>query len=257
MSTDYGPIAAHYDGRYALHDYSGVSRVVQKFAGAYPRRVLEVGCGTGHWLSVLSVAGHEAYGADRSTAMLARARQVRPDARLVLAAGESLPFQSEAFDRVLIVNALHHFKDPFRALNEARRVLRASGQLMIVGLQPRAPGTDWAVYSYFDGTRERDLELYADDAVLGDWLHDAGFSHFRQQVAQTFDSAVPARTALSSGLLAKHTTSQLAQLSDRDYEAGLAKIDRAASHAEACGRPLLLVSRIVLRATIAAVGEVA
>ena len=61
---------------------------------------------------------------------------------------------------------------------------------------------------------------------------------------------VPARSALTSGALAKETTSQLSDLSSEAYAAGIAAIEAAAREAEARGETLLLRTRLELHATI-------
>ena len=44
---------------------------------------------------------------------------------------ESLPFADETFDRILIVDALHHFDDQQKALRDLLRVLKSGGRLLI------------------------------------------------------------------------------------------------------------------------------
>jgi hypothetical protein len=72
-SVDYDHIANTYDRRYQESDYSGVEAALNAFIGEpLHQRVLEVGCGTGHWLQ--SIAGRDvrAIGVDVSAQMLAR-----------------------------------------------------------------------------------------------------------------------------------------------------------------------------------------
>lgn len=250
--TDYQVIAPQYDRRYALHRYDGIAECVEAFVGLdEPRAVVEVGCGTGHWLSLLAGRGHSALGVDRSAGMLARAREKAGESPLVLAGAEALPLRAGLFDRLLIVNALHHFVEPARAMREARRVLRPGGKIMIVGLQPRVPSTDWYVYTYFAKTRERDLARYPAQEQLDAWLKQAGFVEPVQSIAQRFEQQTEARVALSTDMIAKHATSQLADLSDADYAQGIAAIEQHAAQAEALGAPLLLRAHIDLHATVA------
>ena len=94
------------------NDYSGVEAALIAFVAEHSdQRVLEVGCGTGHWLRSLDGAGIRVTGADASARMLAHARVKAPRAALVQAAAERLPWTSESFDRVFCINALHHFQD--------------------------------------------------------------------------------------------------------------------------------------------------
>ena len=53
--TDYDRIADRFDARYAMYAYDGVRETLLQFLGAdASSAVLEVGCGTGHWLAVAS-----------------------------------------------------------------------------------------------------------------------------------------------------------------------------------------------------------
>ena len=54
--TDYDRIADRFDTRYAHYSYDGVRETLVNFLGPQPATVLEVGCGTGHWLAI----AHEA-----------------------------------------------------------------------------------------------------------------------------------------------------------------------------------------------------
>ena len=117
--VDYDAVSSEYGRRYDRHRYAGVERAVLDFATSAPTAaVLEVGCGTGHWLALLQPHVATA-GVDLSRGMLEHARQAVPGARLVQARAEHLPWRAGSFDRVLCVNALHHFDDPRAFLADA------------------------------------------------------------------------------------------------------------------------------------------
>ena len=129
MNPDYDSIATNYDRRYLENDYSGVAKALMVFLGPdLGGRVLEVGCGTGHWLGLLDEAGIRAAGLDASRNMLTYARVHAPGAALAHGRAEHLPWASQAFERVFCINALHHFEDKSRFLAEARRVLVPGGR---------------------------------------------------------------------------------------------------------------------------------
>src|SRR5213076_934934 len=105
-------IAAGYDRRYDLHDYAGVRETLLTFLSAPTpaAAVLEVGCGTGHWLREIGARWHGSRaaviaGVEPSSQMIARARGAAPDARLVRGGAERLPLRDASFDRVYCVNA--------------------------------------------------------------------------------------------------------------------------------------------------------
>ncbi len=52
------------------------------------------------------------------------------------ARAEALPFEESSFDVILIGEALHHFQEPERALQEIARVLKGDGRLFIYEFDP-------------------------------------------------------------------------------------------------------------------------
>src|SRR5947209_674324 len=148
-TADYDSIAGGYDRRFALHAYAGVAEALAGFltSGSPATAVLDVGCGTGHWLADRDC--RMLAGVEPSARMIARARAAAPHARLVRARGEALPWHDATFDRVYCVNALHHFADRARFFAEARRILRPGGGLMTIGKDPHLERDAWWVYDYF------------------------------------------------------------------------------------------------------------
>lgn len=92
--------------------------------------ILDVGCGTGLASQPFAMNGFPVTGADPSQAMLAAAQQRLPNATLVEAEAEALPFPNERFD-VVISAQTFHWVDRARALSEAYRVLRRGGIVAI------------------------------------------------------------------------------------------------------------------------------
>ena len=174
MSVNYDSIAANYDRRYAINDYSGVEEAWLAFVGQdFAGRVLEVGCGTGHWLRLLAERGIRVAGVDASHNMLDYAHDQAPRAALAHARAEHLPWATEAFERLFCINALHHFEDKRRFLAEARRVLRPGGQLMTIGLDPHTGVDRWYIYEYFDPVLEIDKRRYPATSQIREWMHAA------------------------------------------------------------------------------------
>ena|SRR5215469_2225185 len=102
-------------------------------------RVLEVGFGPGvviQRLAKLAVAGHVA-GIDQSREMVeqARARNATAvqDGRVEIRHGsvESLPFDSNGFDKVLAINSMQYWPQAVAGLREIRRVMKAGGRIAL------------------------------------------------------------------------------------------------------------------------------
>ncbi|MBN2126497.1 MAG: methyltransferase domain-containing protein [Deltaproteobacteria bacterium] len=88
-------------------------------------RVLDIGCGEGAHLSLLSGLGLEAAGIDASPYMIGRAREhLEGGTDLKVGRAEDLPYDDNEFDLALLTNTLEFLEDPLQALREAGRVAR-------------------------------------------------------------------------------------------------------------------------------------
>jgi ubiquinone/menaquinone biosynthesis C-methylase UbiE len=251
-TVDYDAIAANYDCRYAVNDYSQVQAALLDFVANIPNgRALEVGCGTGHWLRALGDAGVRVAGVDPSSNMLRYALTRAPKSAVVRATAERLPWRDAAFERLYCVNALHHFDDKPGFINEARRVLADGGRLLTIGLDPHV-GTDrWFIYDYFAPVLEMDRRRYPSTERVQEWLRDAGLIDVHTREVQHLPTRLSAGPALDGGRLARHMTSQLAVLNEEQYQEGLQRIRAAVREADARGETLWLTADLRLYATYA------
>ena len=120
--------------RYAAHrpreQVRVLALVAETMRAVLPvERALDVGCGTGHSTVALLPYAREIVGIDPSSMMLA---QTNPHPRIVYRKGhaEALPLSRETFDLVTVSSAYHWF-DHHDFLQEAARVLRPSGWLVL------------------------------------------------------------------------------------------------------------------------------
>lgn len=251
--VDYDTIADAYDRRYLINDYSGVEQALSAFAGDdESTRVLEVGCGTGHWLRVLRAKGVRTAGLDASLGMLTYARAKTPG-YLVQGVSEQLPWATASFDRVFCVNAIHHFQSKERFIAEAHRVLTSGGQLMTIGLDPHAGTDQWYVYDYFETTLETDKRRYPSAAHIREWMRLAGFVDCVTREVQHRQFRQSAQTAFDLGRLEKSATSQLAVLTDEEYDRGIERIRTAMQSAAAAADTLELTADLRLYSTCGSV----
>ena len=96
---------------------------------ARPRRLLDVGCGTGEFAArAARVLGCEAVGVDQSERMVELTRGRGLEA--VVASVERLPFADGEFDAASANWMLYHVPDLDRGLAELARVLRPGGRLV-------------------------------------------------------------------------------------------------------------------------------
>lgn len=92
-------------------------------------RILDVGCGTGANLLMLSKYG-DAEGVDISEDALAFCRERGLD-KVRLGAGEELPYDDGTFDLVTAFDVVEHMDDDLGGLSEMRRVLRPGGRVLL------------------------------------------------------------------------------------------------------------------------------
>ncbi len=93
-------------------------------------RLLDAGGGTGRISAGLQPWVDHLVLFDLSMAMLQES-QTKGVACLVLGMTHVLPFPEVSFDRILVVDALHHFSDQPGAIAELLRVLKPGGRLVI------------------------------------------------------------------------------------------------------------------------------
>jgi ubiquinone/menaquinone biosynthesis C-methylase UbiE len=105
-----------------------VARLIEVIAALPPALTLDVACGTGFLTQYLR---GQLTLLDQSKAMLARARERRPDARIVRADVPPLPFADRRFERLFASHFYGHLREDVRDdfLTEARRV---GGELIVV-----------------------------------------------------------------------------------------------------------------------------
>lgn len=92
--------------------------------------LLDVGGGTGRVTQLLAPYVQQVVIADETPAML-RETQDKGLCCPVVSHAERLPFAAGSFERVLVVDALHHFTHQREALEELARVLRSGGRLVV------------------------------------------------------------------------------------------------------------------------------
>ena len=137
-----------------------IIRALEKVRGHARGSLLDVGCGTKAFAPVLSGDGASSAGAS-GTRLTGYLGVDLPDSRFVGTGGqagpdvhgrgEALPFRDASFDTVFGLSMLTYFPEPAALLDEARRVLRPGGTLILEFTQ-MAPLHD-EPHDYFRFTR--------------------------------------------------------------------------------------------------------
>ncbi len=133
-------LAPFYDPAMRLlgASYSEAAALLQLHPGDL---VVDVGGGTGLGArAAVAAVGCHVLIVDFNAAML---RHGRCDGCIGCVRGNAvqLPLPDASADGVMILDALHHFPQPERALAEVARVLKPSGRLAVLELEARHPAT--------------------------------------------------------------------------------------------------------------------
>ncbi len=130
---------AFFDRHGAADDYDvfapgSSARLISEFVRltALPpqSRVIDLGCGSGTFTSLLQRAGYDCVGLDISGKLIEAGRRKHPALELLQGDIEHLPFATASFDGVLLSGVVHHFPDPSPCAAEVSRILRPQGRFM-------------------------------------------------------------------------------------------------------------------------------
>ncbi len=136
MSLRQTVFAATYDAMSRRNEEAGLRLLRQGLLADAGGRVLEIGAGTGLNLPHYDGGVESLFLTEPSPPMLRRlqraAHERAPQAKVLRAPAEDLPFEDESFDTVVSTLVLCGVDDQARALREARRVLRPGGRLLFL-----------------------------------------------------------------------------------------------------------------------------
>lgn len=238
--VDYDRIAETYDQRYSLNRLDGVAKALEeRLSKTEAETILDVGCGTGRWLSELAPRANLAVGLDRSLGMLLRVPVEDGREALVCGSGESIPLADSSIDFVTCVNAIHHLAAPSSFVLDAERFLRPRGALAVVGLDPHPDRDRWYLYDYFPEARELDLRRYPSTEQLREWMRASGLENIETVAVERIQRRSVGGEILEDYFLQRKASSQLAILSDEAWSQGLHRIRRAIQKGEQEGAPAI------------------
>ncbi|OHB61731.1 MAG: hypothetical protein A2Y76_00125 [Planctomycetes bacterium RBG_13_60_9] len=158
---DFGRIADRYDAWYqaprgAMYDRME-KRAIERLLPPAPNggKLLEIGCGTGHWSQYFVSRGFEVTGVDVSERMIAVARQKNiAGATFEVADAGRLPIADNTFDVAAAITSLEFVQDSARTVAEmARCVKKMSGTLIVGALNRLSP--------YNQGKQRNASSMYA------------------------------------------------------------------------------------------------
>lgn len=115
----------------------GVLKILNNISG---QKILDVGAGTGRIVCDLVRTGANVTALDISEKMLEQLKKKCLEVEIVVGDAESLPFSENTYDWVVATFMIVHLSDPTRFFDEAYRVLKDGGRLLVTNInQKEAP----------------------------------------------------------------------------------------------------------------------
>uniref|UniRef100_UPI003216E667 class I SAM-dependent methyltransferase n=1 Tax=uncultured Draconibacterium sp. TaxID=1573823 RepID=UPI003216E667 len=129
-------IADSYDAYYQTEAGKKVNTIEEELIKAALQKIpagkmLELGCGTGHWTKLFVQHEFDVVATDISDAMLQHALAKGLEAEIVKADSGNLLFDKESFDVVASVTMLEFVDDRDKVIDEIYRVLKPGGWLLL------------------------------------------------------------------------------------------------------------------------------
>lgn len=142
VASGFDDLSADYDDTFGSRRCQAEDRLLavrlRRFLAGRDGPLLDVGCGTGALLRLISLPMADYTGLDVSAGMIGAAILKYPRAEFVHASVEAMPFPVERFDTVVsIFSALSYTAEPALAMQEIRRVLRPGGRCFLMVNAPR------------------------------------------------------------------------------------------------------------------------
>ena len=155
-------------------------RTIEQLTNLDGKYVLEIGCGDGRLTAELADKAKKYVAIDPDNKSLAQASAKIPGVEFRIGSGESLEFENASFDLVLFTLSLHH-QESRLALQEAHRVLREGGQVIIV--EPTADGEVQQFFNIFHDETEAlkralesikgsEFELEHQEMFCSEWIFE-------------------------------------------------------------------------------------
>jgi len=224
LKTDYGKLAETYNKRYAANYLVNIEKELKNLISTNSyKNILEAGCGTGRWISSLEDESEKIFGLDYSFDMMKIPKAEKSYLKLINADAIHIPFKDNTFDLIFCVNAIHHFPDKEKFVAECKRTLTNKGMLAVFGVDPHID-KDWYVYDYFDSVYEGDLDRFPSLELLKRFLEAEKLVEIEIKVVEEVYNERIGNDVLRDPFLEKHNCSQLANLSDEEYQRGIEKI---------------------------------
>jgi len=136
-------LTAHiYDIRYAEEQTAKIKAVMESINMEKEGLVLDVGCGTGLLFEYVANKAEAIVGLDISRETLFQAKKHAKkfaNVHLILADSDNAPLKEDVFSHVFALTLIQNTPNPFKTLNEIRRVSKENAVIVVTGLKKKFP----------------------------------------------------------------------------------------------------------------------
>ncbi|MBD3330491.1 methyltransferase domain-containing protein [Candidatus Peregrinibacteria bacterium] len=179
----YDAYSANYDKKSGLLDTFDDGEFLQMLGNVRGKKILNIGCGTGRDTAKLLNKDAEIICMDVSEGMLEVHKKKFPSIKTVRGSSDALPFEDDSFDIVFMSFLIVHLKNLRESFNEAYRVLKTEGMLVLNNInQRKAPNVDVGnrelikIHSYYH--RPQNVINALEEAFLK--IEDEKFIYYRK-----------------------------------------------------------------------------
>jgi len=136
-------LTAHiYDVRYAEEQTAKIEAIMESISMEKEGSVLDVGCGTGLLFNYIASKTKMIVGLDisRETLLQAKKRARKfANVHLILADSDNVPLKKDVFSHVFALTLIQNAPNPFKTLNEIKRVSKENAVIVVTGLKKKFP----------------------------------------------------------------------------------------------------------------------
>lgn len=150
--------------------------------------VLEVGAGTGNFLSLFEPHARSVIGVDLTDAMLRQAERTVPSIWALVADGAHLPLAGDSVDLAATAQTVHHIPEPLPVFGELARVAGLGGKVLVVDQIATEDDAAAKAMTELETMRDPSHATSWTPSALRKMLEQAGLEIIDEKVAEADDS---------------------------------------------------------------------
>lgn len=164
MQAKYDSIGVNYNSTRKADPYL-FERLYDLLSPSPEGTYLDIGCGTGNYISEFAKKGHRFIGIDPSEEMLTEAKTQNNNITWKIGEAERIDLPSESIDGSIASLTLHHWQDLDQGFSELNRVLKPNGKIIIFTSTPQQMKGYWLNYYFPKMLEDSMVQMPAYDRI--------------------------------------------------------------------------------------------